>query len=164
MSWNAEREIRSFVEQHGSALVLYARQFCSNPDDALQEALIDLARRMELPDNLLGWMYRVVKNKAMNQARADRRRANHQAVVALAGDSWFEEDPGVSLDAQCVSEWIGELGPLEREIVTAKIWGDLTFEQIAELTDTSTSTAYRYFVKSMERFRERFHSPSGDLR
>jgi RNA polymerase sigma-70 factor (ECF subfamily) len=161
MSWNYEREIRSFVEQHGSALLLYARQYCSNPEDALQEALIDLARRDTLPESLLSWMYRVVKNKAMNQTRADRRRSNHQAVVALAGDSWFEEDPSNSLDAKEVAEWIRELSPLEREIVTSRIWGDLTFEQIAELTDTSASTAYRLFTKSVEQFRKRFQVHPG---
>ena len=85
-------------------------------------------------------------------------------MVALAGDSWFEEDPSTSLDAQAVTEWMSELGPLEREIITTKIWGDLTFEQVAELTSTSASTAYRLFAKSMERFRERFHRPSGDPR
>lgn len=162
MSWNYEREIQSFVEQYGSALLLYARQYCSNPDDALQEALIDLARRDTLPDNLLSWMYRVVKNKAMNQARADRRRFSHQAVVGLANDSWFEEDPSNSLDAKEVAEWIRELSPLEREIVTSRIWGDLTFEQIAELTDTSASTAFRLFTKSVEQFRKRFHLHLGD--
>lgn len=164
MPWKNEREIRCFVEQHGSALLLYARQYCSNPDDALQEALIDLARRDPPPENLLSWMYRVVKNKAMNQARADRRRSSHQAAVGLSNDSWFEEDPAASLDAQAVTEWICDLSPIEREIVTSRIWGDLTFEQIAELTDTSASTAYRLFRKSIEQFRNRFYTHPRDKR
>lgn len=164
MSWNCEREIRSFVEQHGSALLLYARQYCSNPDDALQEALIDLARRDTLPESLLSWMYRVVKNKAMNQTRADRRRSSHQTVVGLANDCWFEEDPAALLDAKEVVEWICDLSPLEREIVTSRIWGDLTFEQVAELTGISASTAYRLFTKSVEQFRKRFQVHPGDQR
>ena len=44
---------------------------------------------------------------------------------------------------------IERLPPLEREIVVARIWGDLPFDEIAELVDVSTSTAHRRYQKAL---------------
>ena len=40
------------LDEHGAALVLYARQWCASPDDVVQEALIQLARQPQVPEKL----------------------------------------------------------------------------------------------------------------
>ena len=56
------------MDEHGAAKSLYARQWCRVPDDALQEALIDLARQDPVPDNPVAWLYKTVRRRAMNLA------------------------------------------------------------------------------------------------
>ena len=51
-------------DEHGDALVLYARQFCETPEDVVQEAFLLLARQDTAVENPVGWMYRVVRNRA----------------------------------------------------------------------------------------------------
>ena len=34
-----------FLDEHGSALVLYARQWCDAPEDVVQEAVLQLVRQ-----------------------------------------------------------------------------------------------------------------------
>ena len=42
-----------------------------------------------------------------------------------------------------------------REVVIARIWGGLSFVEIAEVVDISTSTAHRRYEAGLEKLRER---------
>src|SRR5439155_1659947 len=67
-------QLAELVDRHAAALVLYARQWCSSPDDVVQTAFLKLARQSVPPDNLVPWLYRVVRNGAIDAARARTRR------------------------------------------------------------------------------------------
>jgi RNA polymerase sigma-70 factor (ECF subfamily) len=45
------------MDEHSAALVLYARQWCASPEDAVQDALMQLVREPQKPDNVVGWLY-----------------------------------------------------------------------------------------------------------
>ena len=78
---------RLYREQAGS-LVLYARQWCTTPEDVVQEAFIALARERSLPDRPEAWLYRAVRNAAIGAARSASRRRRHEARAAV-GEAWF---------------------------------------------------------------------------
>ena len=46
-----------------------------------------------------------------------------------------------------------------REVVIARIWGGLAFEQIAAVVGTSTSTAHRRYEAGLLKLRERLGVP-----
>lgn len=71
------QRIAELVDAHGAALGLYARQWCRAPEDALQEALTELLRQNPPPDHPVAWLYKTVRRRAMNLARAETRRAKH---------------------------------------------------------------------------------------
>jgi DNA-directed RNA polymerase specialized sigma24 family protein len=46
--------------------------------------------------------------------------------------------------------------PIEqREVIVARLWGGLTFEQIAELASVSSSSVHRWYVAGLASLRER---------
>ena len=157
MSKIAELELKRLVEEFGPSLVLFARQWCSCPDDALQEALIELVRLDPAPRSPKTWLFRVVRNKAMNLSRSERRRAKHESVVA-AGDIWFEPDTGSKIDAAQAIRWLEQLPDIQRQIVTARIWGELTFDQLAEVVDRPTASVFRLYREAIETLRKRMNS------
>lgn len=154
----SEAELEQLVEAIGGSLVLFARQWCSSPDDALQEALLELATRDPAPRSPKAWLFRVVRNKAMNLARAERRRSKHEAAF-MVPSPWFEPDSGSFIDAQLATSWLQQLPDIQRQIVTARIWGDLTFEQIAEVVDRPIATVFRLFREAIETLRQHMKSP-----
>ncbi len=79
------------------ALVLYARQWCVHPDDALQDALIDLAQLASDPRDPLAWLFMTVRRKAINQARSENRRSKYQQLAAEQREPWFTGDPASSM-------------------------------------------------------------------
>jgi RNA polymerase sigma factor (sigma-70 family) len=149
-----ESQLRVIVERYGRGLTLFARQWCSNPDDAVQEALIDLVKLPQTPDSVSAWLFQVVRNKALTQSRSERRRANHQSSAAEQKQAWFEDDPSVGLDGEVVAGLLAGLPELERLIVTSRVWGELSFAEIAELVDRPVTTVFRIYKSTIVSLRE----------
>jgi RNA polymerase sigma factor (sigma-70 family) len=148
--------IAALIARHGSALELFARQFTTSPEDCVQEAFIELALQPQLPSNVLAWLYRVVRNRALNMARSQRRRRKRElATIEDDPDVWFRQEPNGELDAEALTEALADLDEELREVVVARIWGGLSFEEIADIVDTSISSAHRRFHSGLDGLRER---------
>ncbi len=160
-NWGDPAELAELVgqllDQHGAALALYAAQWSPSPDDCVQEALIELARTRPLPDQPVAWVYRVVKCRALNSARAQRRRTEREQ------EAWTSRL--TSLDAKSEVERAELLDALNqltvelREIVVLKVWGNLTFAEIAVVVECSTSTIHRQYQTALETLREKWTAP-----
>jgi RNA polymerase sigma-70 factor (ECF subfamily) len=146
------------VDGHGPALILYARQWCDTPEDVVQEAFLKLAALGETPRDPVPWLYRVVRNTALNVAKAARRRRRREASVAHPV-RWFIE-PGVNgLDAARAVAALQLLPGEQREAIVARLWGGLSFEQIAEVAGCSASTAFRRFSAGIDALRKELGEP-----
>ncbi len=44
---------------------------------------------------------------------------------------------------------IEQLNPIDREILIARIWGERSFEEIADLVGLGTSTVYRKYQQAL---------------
>lgn len=123
----------------------------------MQEAFIELVRLLTVPDDPAAWLFTTTKRRAMNQSRGESRRRNRNK---LAGGSkrenaapWFTMQLEKLEEAQQVQQQLELLEPLEREIVVAHVWGELTFTQIAELVEVSASTAHRHYQSALAKLK-----------
>lgn len=148
-------EIRELLDSLGPALRLFAAQWCRSPDDAVQEAFIDLVDTSTWPGNPTAWLYAVTRNKAKNIGRTDQRRENRQQTVAEeSGTAWFDSSTESNpFDAAEITAALDGLNPIERQIVVARIWGELKFEDMAELIGRSTSAVHRCYHTAIEKLR-----------
>lgn len=146
------------LDRHAAALELYARQWCDCPDDVVQEALIELARQAERPDDVLCWLYRVVRNRAISAARSSRRRSLRESA-ASTDTRWFDSTPGDLLDARSAAAALAALPEAQREVVVARLWGGLTFAEIGRLIGTNDSTAHRRYEAALAELRKRLNLP-----
>ncbi len=140
-------------DEHGPALVLYARQWSVVPEDVVQEAMIQLFRQKEPPDDPVGWLFRVVRNGAISQARQHARRRRREEATAKLRTPWFHESSEARLAAEEATQALKRLPPDERETLVARLWGGLSFEQVGRLTGVSTSTAHRRYEAGLNRLR-----------
>ena len=137
------------MDQHGAALTLYARLWCRAPEDAVQEAFIDLAAQDKVPDNTVAWLFVTVRRRAMNRARSESRRDRHQRQAARLRPNWFQPDRTLQIEPD---EWQSLLARLPvdwQEVVVARIWGGRSFAEIADLLGTSTSSVHRYYQQAL---------------
>ena len=62
---------------------------------------------------------------------------------------------GSELDPAAAAEALQSLPEKHREVIVARLWGGLSFEQIAEALDLSTSSAHRRYQAGLQQLRER---------
>ena len=148
--------IGELIDRYAAALALYARQWCAAPEDVVQEAFLKLVRQPTPPRRVVPWLYRVVRNAAISAARADRRRRAHEARAAQRCPAWFADADGYfSLDVEAVTDALTRLPLDQREVIVARLWGGLTFEEIGDLVGTSAPTAYRRYAAGLDSLRDR---------
>jgi RNA polymerase sigma-70 factor (ECF subfamily) len=143
------------IDRHAAALVLYARQWCPAPEDVVQEAFLKLMAQPAPPDPVAPWLFRVVRNLAISAARAEQRRRQRERQVASRAAPWFISDPAQELDAVALHQALAALPAEQREVIVARLWGGLTFEQAGALAGCSTSMAYRRYTAGVEALRAR---------
>jgi len=140
-------------DQHAPALALYARQWCETPEDVVQDAFVKLARLRDQPERMLPWLFRVVRNAAINAGRNERTRRKLDARF-FEGEAWFASDDD-RIDAKHASRLLAELDGEIREVIVARFWGGLKFDEIAKLQGCSLATAHRRYVTGLTLLNER---------
>ena len=147
------------LDRHGPALALYAAQWTDAADDCVQEAFVELARQPVPPQHVVAWLYRVVKNRALNAARGARRRRERE-TRSIAGRFDVTQrrafDHG---DTLAVVEALDQLETADREIIVMRIWSGLTYEEAAAALSISTSGAHRQYARALENLRQLLESP-----
>jgi RNA polymerase sigma factor (sigma-70 family) len=139
--------IAELFDRHAAALALYAAQWTTQPEDCVQEALIELARQPAAPENPPAWLYRVVRNRALNASRAARRRAAHEQQAAARGESFHAN----SATGAELKDALSALEPTAREIVVLRVWGQLAWQEIADVVGGSKSSAQRHYMQALDR-------------
>ena len=149
--------LADLYRRHAPALRLYARQWGGLADDLVQDAFVRLALQAPPPDNVPAWLYGVVRNGARASFRAAGRRLRREQQAGTP-EAWFHPADD-RLDAGEAVRRLAEL-PLEwREVVVARLWGGLTFEDVAAVVGCSPATAHRRYQAGLTALRERLDGP-----
>src|SRR5262249_42093291 len=105
--------VARLIDAHAAALVLYARQWCDAPEDVVQEAFLKLVCQGKPPQDDVAWLYRVVRNGALDAARSERRRQRRESAAARPV-RWFVEPEMDGLDAETAVAALQRLPPEQR--------------------------------------------------
>lgn len=148
-----------WLDSHGPSLLLLARQYGCGADeaeDAVQGGFIRFWQKRETALDPVAFLFGCVKHSALELLRSERRLKARENVIANARVQ--HEQPTFVVQAE-TSERHAELErglsslPVEqREVVTLKIWGGLTFSQIGQVLQISQDTAasrYRYALQAL---------------
>jgi RNA polymerase sigma-70 factor (ECF subfamily) len=152
------QDFARLVDRHAPALILYARQWCDAAEDVVQEAFLSLFAQQVLPHDVAGWLYRVVRNGAIDAGRMRRRRQQREQAVARMA-RWFVEPEVDGLDAEVAVAALQGLPLGEREVIVAHLWGGLSFEQAGALAGCSASTAFRRYSAGIATLRKKLGVP-----
>lgn len=135
---------------------LWARSCCDSAEDAVQEAFAKLATQDPEPDNPVAWLYQVSRNVALKRRQSDRRRRDRELASAQAEVVAAPADPLEIADLQAA---VAALADELREVLVARIWGQLTLEEIGQMCGISTATAFRRYREALEAMRLKIEPP-----
>jgi RNA polymerase sigma-70 factor (ECF subfamily) len=149
----APDELGRLYRQLAPALRLYARQWPGAGEDLVQDAFVKLARQSPPPAQIRPWLYRVVRNGALTTCRTEARRRRREGEVS-SSEAWFAA-ADERLDAAEAARLLADLPLEQREVIVARVWGGLTFEEIARLMAGTLSTVHRRHQAGLAALKER---------
>ena len=152
---------RKWFQLYGPKLLLCARQWTrSLPDaeDVVQEAFVRYWRHQRsLPGEPMALLLTSARRAAVDLSRRDSRRtAREDRVAADAHGDVPIFDAALDGDERrdAIEAALRRLPAEQREVLVLKIWGELTFEEIARQLDVPPNTAasrYRYALTALRR-------------
>ena len=153
-------EIVQLIDAHFAALVLFARQWIPDgAEDVVQESLVklvELSRTKGKPDNPVAWLFKVVRNRAISQFRKISNRLKYEQKAADVKPVWFMPTSINGIDSEEITEMMKRLPVEQREIVIQRIWGGLSFDEIADATNTPRTTVFRRYTEAIENLKKNF--------
>jgi RNA polymerase sigma-70 factor (ECF subfamily) len=148
---------KTCFSQLAPGLVLFARQWTrslADAEDVVQEAFVKFWRRNHNITNR-GLLYATVRSIALDFLRRDSRRARRESTAMSDVDQAVEPAFDVEDDSQrALVAAIDHLPGEQREVLTLKIWNELTFAEIGTALGISQNTAasrYRYALAALKK-------------
>lgn len=154
-------DLVAWLDRHGPALVLLARQWVgshADAEDVVQDAFVGFWRSRARVRDAVPYLYRCVRRAALVWLRTHQRRTRREQTAGRGAAVWF--DPGACSPLESEEEMtrvqaaLEQLPTAQREVLVLHVWGELTFVQIATVLKVSANTAasrYRYALASLRR-------------
>ena len=148
----------------GPKLLLFARQWFPNPldaEDVVQEAFARFWRREgKLNSGNQGLLFAAVRSAALDILRKESRRQRREQTVyreeILLGEpqaAFFDRAEAVE-DSRQLEFAMRELPAEQREVLVLRIWGELTFAEIAvalAILPNTAASRYRYALTTLKK-------------
>jgi len=156
MNWD------KLLEEHGKALLLYARQWANCHADAeeiLQDGMIRFwkawKKRADKITAPIPYLYTTIKRTALDRIRSTKRRQQreeHSADIIYNNTPPFMDNYENQEQQTIIKKTIQKLPIEQREVLIMKIWGNLTFKNIAQSLNIPLNTVasrYRYALTTL---------------
>lgn len=133
--------LRSAVERHERHLVAYARQLVRDPErarDLVQECFLRLCRQVDdVPEaQLAPWLFKVCRNLCFDELRKAGRMTT---LDTPATERLTAPGPRETEDLDAALALIDGLPANQREVLQLKFLHELSYREIAEVTELSVS-------------------------
>jgi RNA polymerase sigma-70 factor (ECF subfamily) len=152
-------KLERLYDAHAAGLFLYLVTFTKSDTDArdlLQDVFIRLARldAMEQQTNEKAFVFRIAHNLAVDwlRRRIVRQESEESLAREIERNDHSAPDPDMPLLASHFAAALRSLPEDQRSVAQLRLWGGLTFEEIAHTQNIPLNTAasrYRYALDKL---------------
>jgi len=149
----------AWLAAHAAALVLFARQWApaaGDAEDVVQDAFVRFWRARHRAEDPVAYLFACVRHTALEWRRGRHRRQAREAAVARpeAAEPLFTCPVECDERRRAIEAALRRLPAEQAEVVVLKIWGGLTFEQIAAALDVPANTAASRYRNALAKLRD----------
>lgn len=146
--------VRRLYDQHGPALVAYACSFVTDAaaaEDVVHQVFLRLlSAEIAMPDVPVAYVYRAVRNAALNARRSGQRDARLDPNSSI-----FKHRDGNREAALALQSALEELPDEQRQVVVMRVWSGMTLEEVAEASGAPLNTVASRYRYALDKLRER---------
>ena len=164
-------ELERLYDEHAQALFAFLLNLTrdeADTRDLLQEVFIKIVRDKNLLAGVReerAFLIRLAHNAAIDlmRRRGTRERAKEQ-FAEIVSPFAATSDPDENVFREELSAALAELPEEQRAVAHLKLWGGLTFEQIAEALELSPNTAASRYRYALDKLRDRLRPLYGEIK
>jgi RNA polymerase sigma-70 factor (ECF subfamily) len=148
-------DVQGLYRQFGPALLAYGVSLLGDraaAEDVLHQVFLEMLGRISLPDEPRPYLFRAVRNRALNSRRGRER------LTGLDHHEWLVKTEATMQAAIAIEKAMRDLPPEQREVVVMKVWGEMTLEEMAAVLEIPVNTAasrYRYALGKLRELLQR---------
>jgi RNA polymerase sigma-70 factor, ECF subfamily len=174
-----EIAFKTLLDRHQTKIYSYIYSMVGNPEvanDIFQETFTKVITKMDDTYNEQGkwiaWVMRIAHNATIDYLRKQKRFVDVNAqgdpdydfYDRLPDDSITDAQESIEMDEskKSLMKHINELPPEQREVVMLRHYYEMSFKEIAELTDVSINTALGRMRYALINLRKMFEKENGD--
>jgi RNA polymerase sigma-70 factor, ECF subfamily len=147
--------LRAFYVASRQQLYTYAVSITGNretAEDAIHGVFEKLLRSTDLPAGLRPYVFRSVRNAALDGWRRTKIRTDSAFEIAATMEADAPGEPAGSV-ADDLEPLLAQLSPDEREAIVLRTYCGLAFQEIADLRGVPLPTAASWYRRGLERLR-----------
>lgn len=147
----AIERIRQFYEAHRQALFAYAVSLTYSrevAEDVIQSVFYRLLRRGRVPHELQPYVYRAIRNAAIDARRRALQAEEKSSILAPLNGTTDPEEIARHDEVEALLQVLNED---ERECIVLKVYNGLTYTEIARIRKVSANTAASWYRRGMEK-------------
>ena len=164
-------EFEEIVHRFGIPLLQYAQRITGDREqarDVVQETFVKFQRNGALrrEDEPATWLFTVCRNAALNVCRKERRMM-YVGEEIIEGRESQQPMPFDRLEQKEATGFllriVGTLPPRQQEVIQLKFQNDLSYQQIAEIMQTTANNVGVLLHTALKTLRERYAQVAGDF-
>ncbi len=101
------------------------------------------------------WLYRIARNTVIDRYRTKHTTVDIDDIFDLGHDERFAEKFDAQATLEKISKYLETLNATQREIVTLRIWGELSYKEIAAITGGTEGSVKMAFSRTIREVREK---------
>lgn len=149
-----EQDWNDWLREYAGRFLLFSRQQtrCGHDaEDVLQDSLVESWKRAGgRPDPAL--VFATIRRRAIDLGRSNDRRTSRENGQELPPMLFISSEDSETTDL--IQQEISKLPDTQREVLTLKFWGGLTFAEIACTLDIPQGTAASRYRLALETLRQ----------
>lgn len=141
-------------QQHCYVAALAITRNRAAAEDAVHDALVAVCTADVEPRDLKAYLFRAVRNKALDSLRRARRTDPlPEDYLEIDG-----HDETAAVFAEQVRRFISQLETDQQQVLIMKLFAGLTHEEIANILSTSPNTVATWYRRGLSRLKELMHA------
>jgi RNA polymerase sigma-70 factor (ECF subfamily) len=149
--------LEKLLDRYWPVLVQWVGGAHDGAEDIVQAAFIKLAVEEPQPTNCVAWLFTVTKRLAINERLSQSKRRSRESHAVLHRTVSMDLSQEMEL-----RDLLNTLEEREREVLIARLWGDLTFDQIGSVFRESKASIWRTYQSGLLKLREAYRESSDE--
>jgi RNA polymerase sigma-70 factor, ECF subfamily len=100
------------------------------------------------------WLYTIAYNSVIDHYRRSRNTVDIDDVWDLTDDTDIVKETETKLEFTKVEKYLRELASHERDIIMLRIWQELTYKEVAEITGKSEASCKMVYSRAIRKLRD----------